>query len=61
MNIPKEQTSMRNRSFDFFSDGHELFLPFVSFFMLFALGIANTTFMFSNVEGPQRSLSCNTL
>lgn len=52
---------MRNRSFDFFSDGHELFLPFVSFFILFALGIANTTFMFSNVEGPQRSLSCNTL
>lgn len=46
---------------DFFSDGHELNSAFHIFFLWFALGIANTTFMFSDRRGPQRSLPCNIL
>lgn len=61
MCVPKEQTSRRNRSFDFFSDGHELNSAFCIFFLWFTLGVANTTFMFSDRGEPQWSLSCNIL
>lgn len=55
MNVPTERTSMRNRSYDFFSNGHELFSAFCTFSLWFAIGTADT-FMFSTIQKGHKGL-----